>query len=916
VAQDLATQLERLKALDERAVDELEAAWRSLLAIIERQVNECADTDALPEPRDLTGLRSLRAAGFERGLARPLEALGMEGLVARALGTSEARDRSVDAWLRAQPESVALTGPEAVAQAETWGSTTPWRWLARWAKKSRPIPLRHVASSQMIRLSEGRAREEGECLAAVGEGLRQLLRRWHAARLPLDAVVDLGVSKNDVARVREAAAAEQGLLERRGARAIARRRAWIADSLLPALVSALVRARFLPPRPPEVEHSIGWKLLPHWRRQLDHVREELDLARALEERTANLLAALDDMLARIAREDAQLRAELDRLSAALSREDVRLADLEVQFEHTKPSDLLAGLDRLVKREVARLPSVATVGVRLRPRPGPSTAGGRTVHPRAAFLARYEKSVRPAFGGLLEAAEAPHRALVEDLRRASDVVSFAASAVEAGETSQVVAREAIENAKSLLEFRRDAPRERVVDGLRAAAAICRAGRDVQVHLYGSWLGRRAHAVRRELERGLPAIVAALAVTAARAVPRAGALVRQVLRRFGSRIGWRRELAAGASHVAVRPTLPAAFASDADRTDVPALYRHLFRPDPLDDERFLVGRAPELAAIAEARDRWEAGHSAGIVVTGERGSGKTSLINCALRGALSSLEVARGEFRDRVLTAEDLRSVIAGIVGTDPKDLESHLGAARRVIVIEEFERTFLRHIGHYEAVRAFWQLISATSASTLWIVVVNDIAFRILDAAVGARQRFSHWIDAGAASEEEVRRAILVRHDLSGLRLRFEYANRSEAPSRRAFGLTRAPDDPERMFFRTVARQSGGVYRTAFNLWLGHIGGTRDGVLTMRVPVIRDLSPVISDLGLSDLFTLIALLQHGSLTSEEHAIVFQQPVEASRGQIEELTARELVSPEPGRPGHRIRPEAMGVVQEALFRRNLI
>jgi hypothetical protein len=282
----------------------------------------------------------------------------------------------------------------------------------------------------------------------------------------------------------------------------------------------------------------------------------------------------------------------------------------------------------------------------------------------------------------------------------------------------------------------------------------------------------------------------------------------------------------------------------------------------------------------------------------------------------LEVARGEFRDRVLTAEDLRSVIAGIVGTDPKDLESHLGAARRVIVIEEFERTFLRHIGHYEAVRAFWQLISATSASTLWIVVVNDIAFRILDAAVGARQRFSHWIDAGAASEEEVRRAILVRHDLSGLRLRFEYANRSEAPSRRAFGLTRAPDDPERMFFRTVARQSGGVYRTAFNLWLGHIGGTRDGVLTMRVPVIRDLSPVISDLGLSDLFTLIALLQHGSLTSEEHAIVFQQPVEASRGQIEELTARELVSPEPGRPGHRIRPEAMGVVQEALFRRNLI
>jgi hypothetical protein len=120
----------------------------------------------------------------------------------------------------------------------------------------------------------------------------------------------------------------------------------------------------------------------------------------------------------------------------------------------------------------------------------------------------------------------------------------------------------------------------------------------------------------------------------------------------------------------------------------------------------------------------------------------------------------------------------------------------------------------------------------------------------------------------------------------------------------------------IARQAGGVYRTAFNLWLGHIGGIREGLLTMQVPEVRDLSPVLSDLGLSDIFTLIALLQHGSLNPEEHAIVFQQPVEVSRTHLEELAARELVAPEPGRPGYRVRPEAMGVVQEGLFRRNLI
>jgi hypothetical protein len=91
---------------------------------------------------------------------------------------------------------------------------------------------------------------------------------------------------------------------------------------------------------------------------------------------------------------------------------------------------------------------------------------------------------------------------------------------------------------------------------------------------------------------------------------------------------------------------------------------------------------------------------------------------------------------------------------------------------------------------------------------------------------------------------------------------------------------------------------------------------MKPLAAPDLSPVIDDLDVADLFALVAILQHGSLTPEEHAVIFQTNVAASRSQMDELLAREIIENDPHRPGFRIRPEALRVVREALYRRNLL
>jgi hypothetical protein len=51
-------------------------------------------------------------------------------------------------------------------------------------------------------------------------------------------------------------------------------------------------------------------------------------------------------------------------------------------------------------------------------------------------------------------------------------------------------------------------------------------------------------------------------------------------------------------------------------------------------------------------------------------------------------------------------------------------------------------------------------------------------------------------------------------------------------------------------------------------------------------------------------------------VFQQSISASRAQLEDLLAREIIERDPGREGLRARPEAMPLIREALYRRNLL
>jgi hypothetical protein len=293
-----------------------------------------------------------------------------------------------------------------------------------------------------------------------------------------------------------------------------------------------------------------------------------------------------------------------------------------------------------------------------------------------------------------------------------------------------------------------------------------------------------------------------------------------------------------------------------------------------------------------------------VVGARGSGKTSLLNCAQSGLFKGEDVVRAQFSERITESDQMDSFVRG------------LRNSRRVVILEEIERTFLKSLDGFSAIRRLQELIQSTASSTLWILSMNDFAFHLLDQVVGLGATFSHRINAMSVLREDLSKAILQRHNLSGLRLSFAPPPPGDPRISRIRSFFGFKDDPQKLFFDSLYEQSGGVFRSAFELWQSSIDRVEAGKVEMKAPLAPDFSPVRRELDQLDHFSLLSIQQHGSLTEDELSRVLLEPVCTSRLRLDRLAALDIIAPDPDHQGMRVRPEAQLFVNDLLQRMNLI
>jgi AAA ATPase domain len=907
-----------LEARNERLGNELEAAWQDLAGLLEDVGNDFAQQgEPKWEAGKLDSLRTLFGGLGPQFVQKPLGRCDRLRPQERALAAIEDHRAGLEDLIRQLPNTLQVSGSEL---AETVGPLAGARWRSyplRWRHKPRTVFIRATSQAFLQNWQLRLARLHGELLLLLAQACLALIDPWQALRDEALRCLDgTGPDRKEFQSDRRRWETLKQKLQQRAERALVHLRARSKASQAGLAAAWLTAAR-------SPEAIGGGALLDYtafWSRQSAAVVAQQEVERKLIELGLLCVDETERTLESLETEHSELVAELDAFSQWLEQWQPGQAESPPPptAQLMSAEDRVRGwADAISRRSSSVLPAVIETIEPRRALPRWRQPWGQ-IRLTASFLAALGRvSAARNVQGVNES-EGIHRRIVREIERAREVVTYGLDIGRSeGAAGEQIARESVENAKSLVGLQKKKTRAvrrlaepSLVEALAAAFSQCYGG--VEEGRFGL-LSRLARQRRRRTVAFLAKRSGVFAQTTARLL---WEWSQQAYRRILVQVGLERGPGPRLEHVKRRAALEV-----DDRSEVyqqlPMIYRRLFRLEPVQDPRFLVGREAEMAALVETRVRWGAGKPVSVVLVGERGSGKTSLLNCATVRVFADVQPVRAAFRERILDADRIDAFLRQALALpEGADLAEALQQQRRVILLEEVERTFLRCVDGFQGIRRLLSLVTDSCRTTLWVLCLNQLAFKFLDPAVGMQQVFSHRINAMSVEPAHLVNAILLRHNLSGLRLRF-----AQPPSRhplierlrRPLGLDRRARE---VFFDTLYKQSEGVFRSAFELWHRYIESAHGGVLRMRFPDPVDTDPLITGLDRQDLFTLQAVLQHGSLTPTECARVFCIGEDAARARLEALVDRGILEREPGAPGWRVRSEAGYLVRKALDRQNLL
>ena len=353
-------------------------------------------------------------------------------------------------------------------------------------------------------------------------------------------------------------------------------------------------------------------------------------------------------------------------------------------------------------------------------------------------------------------------------------------------------------------------------------------------------------------------------------------------------------------------------------LPAIYSTLFSLKPLVKEEFLVGRQEEYNTLERALLQWNAGKPCSVLHVGEKGTGKTSLINCFQKRFFSDLETLRGTIVKKLTTEAELVNYISQLFGfpenlTFEQLVQTINAGGRRIVILEGCHNLYLRQINGFDAFRLFLLLITQTNLRILWILSMDYYAWRYLALVAPIDVLcFDYVINVQPMKKENIREAILTRHNDSGYQLRYLTNDELRNKLRRQFKnnmterqLRKALEDD---FFDTLSSASNGNLSAAIFYWLNSLRFTGNDieVTPLKLPEFQFLS----DLSIEQSFALLAIIEHENLTADEFATVLDIPHSDSLYILSFLANKRLIAFEENGSKYSINPITLKPIINAL------
>ncbi len=377
---------------------------------------------------------------------------------------------------------------------------------------------------------------------------------------------------------------------------------------------------------------------------------------------------------------------------------------------------------------------------------------------------------------------------------------------------------------------------------------------------------------------------------------------------------------------------AIASDNLNGDrLPELYRRLFGEIPLGLADLYQPRPALESTCRRVFDSWLSGQTqgadrrGGLLVVGDRGSGKRTLVNRVRAELHGELPVRWLPLGPHLTSEARLSAALAEATGVPPANSFCELAhtlrllGSRQAIVLENSEQLFFRTPEGLAQVQALLDLIRATDDAILWIVLMVKPAATLLDTCLRLPLYFGEVVNIEPEPAEFLERMLRARHRVSGFGLRFR-ARRAPTLQRLRAPFTRADvlPDPGEEWFAHLGRMTAGNLQQALHYWqIASRVDPQTGTDILVRPLPRRRGGALTQLSLAQRLVLATLAQHGARTEAQILETLRLLGHGAGPEIDDLCRRKLVESSPAGDGYlQLRPAAVGPVTLDLRWRNML
>ncbi len=356
-------------------------------------------------------------------------------------------------------------------------------------------------------------------------------------------------------------------------------------------------------------------------------------------------------------------------------------------------------------------------------------------------------------------------------------------------------------------------------------------------------------------------------------------------------------------------------------LPHIFQKLYENKPVADNRLFVMRKKEIESINKQYRNFKDSHAAKVMIYGETGSGKTSLLNFMRNNILKKERVIDITIDKTITTTSELVSIISQAFEienvSNTSELAKHLNKLQEpvVLICENFHNLYLRTVGGFGLLNDFLLLMNQTQKKIFWIVTGNKYSWDYLQVVAEIKPHFTRVIDLGNLNAEEIENVITKRQRISGYQVKYRPSLADK--EMKAFKKCKTPKDKQKFlakkFFSRLATASGGNLMVAMQLSLQAIEKVEKDYLIVNADVKVD-SSFLNALSEESFYVLTALLQHGVLSIKQTATIFNMKLDNATLIMNSLCDKSIILENEGH--YKIHPYLFRPVVQVLTNKNLL